>query len=417
MVVRAVFTLRDDVVRHTAVGSARVKILHVVPSYLPAVRYGGPIHSVHGLCKALAAQGHEVEVFTTNVDGPQDSSVQLGVPVAMDGVKVWYFPVPTLRRLYWSPRMAKALRERAAGFDIVHTHSVFLWPTWAAARAAARARVPYVVSPRGMLVEELIARKNPTLKRAWIALIERRNLARAAGIHVTSESEAAELMRFGFALRGVHCVPNGVTTDPGQDAQGELPQAISRIFAEGRPVVLCLGRISWKKGLDRLIAAMARVPDALLLIVGNDDEGYTGKLRDLARAQGVLDRVAFGGPVFGRAKAGLYQRASLLALASYSENFGNVVLEAMVEGCPVVVTPEVGAAPIVEESGGGLVVEGVPRAFGDAIQKLISDTALRKAMGTRAKQKLREKYSWDAVAAEMVEVYKSVSGTNSPYGG
>ena len=58
-----------------------MKILHVVPSYLPALRYGGPIHSVHGLCKALAARGHAVEVFTTNVDGPQNSKVPLGVPV------------------------------------------------------------------------------------------------------------------------------------------------------------------------------------------------------------------------------------------------------------------------------------------------------------------------------------------------
>ena len=93
------------------------------------MRYGGPIHSVHGLCRALAARGHEVEVFTTNVDGPHDSNVPLGDPVDLDGVKVWYFPVPAFRRLYWSPTMGKALRQRAAAFDIVHAHSVFLWPT------------------------------------------------------------------------------------------------------------------------------------------------------------------------------------------------------------------------------------------------------------------------------------------------
>src|SRR5689334_8622158 len=133
-----------------------MKILHVVPSYFPAVRYGGPIHSVHGLCKALAARGHEVEVFTTNVDGPVDTDVPLAAPVAMDGVKVWYFPAPALRRLYWSPAMAKALRERISSFDVAHLHSVFLWPTWAAARIARRGNVPYVLAPRGMLVRELI---------------------------------------------------------------------------------------------------------------------------------------------------------------------------------------------------------------------------------------------------------------------
>ena len=99
-----------------------MKVLHVVPTYLPALRYGGPIHSVHGLCKALAARGHEVEVFTTNVDGPVDTDVPLGVPVDLDGVKVWYFPVPALRRLYWSPAMGEALQRRVKEFDVVHTH-------------------------------------------------------------------------------------------------------------------------------------------------------------------------------------------------------------------------------------------------------------------------------------------------------
>jgi hypothetical protein len=56
-------------------------LLHVVPTYFPAVRYGGPIHSVHGLCAALAARGHDVHVFTTNVDGPGDSDVPLGQPI------------------------------------------------------------------------------------------------------------------------------------------------------------------------------------------------------------------------------------------------------------------------------------------------------------------------------------------------
>ena len=63
-----------------------MRLLHVVPSYYPATRYGGPIRSVHGLCTALVKQGHEVHVFTTNVDG--DSDVPMECPVDLDGVKV-----------------------------------------------------------------------------------------------------------------------------------------------------------------------------------------------------------------------------------------------------------------------------------------------------------------------------------------
>ena len=150
-----------------------MRFLHVVPTYLPAVRYGGPIHSVHGLCAALAARGHDVHVFTTNVDGPRDSDVPLDRPVTMDGVNVRYFPSTRMRRLYWSPPMARALQAELSGFDVVHLHSVFLWPTWGAARSARRHAVPYVLSPRGMMVKDLIQRKSRWLKRAWIGLIER----------------------------------------------------------------------------------------------------------------------------------------------------------------------------------------------------------------------------------------------------
>ena len=65
-----------------------MRLLHVVPSYYLATRYGGPIRSVYGLCTALVKQGHEVHVFTTNVDGDGDSDVPMECPVDLDGVKV-----------------------------------------------------------------------------------------------------------------------------------------------------------------------------------------------------------------------------------------------------------------------------------------------------------------------------------------
>jgi hypothetical protein len=74
-----------------------MRLLHVVPTYLPATRYGGPIFAVHGLCRALAARGHAVEVFTTSIDGPRDSAVPHGVPVTLDGVtsaRRWSTPPP-----------------------------------------------------------------------------------------------------------------------------------------------------------------------------------------------------------------------------------------------------------------------------------------------------------------------------------
>ena len=364
---------------------------------------------MHGLCKALAARGHDVEVFTTNVDGPGNSDVPIGVPVELEGVKVWYFPVPFLRRLYWSPAMNKALSQHVGNFDIVHTHSVFLWPTWAAARVARHRRVPYVIAPRGMLVQDLIRRKNRWLKRAWIELIERRNLANAALIHFTSRLEAEDAAKLGLSIRKSCIVPNGLDM-PRLDSKGNGNLSV-RVNEGEKPFLLFIGRINWKKGLDRLVAALPGIPDCHLIVAGNDEERYQPELEALAVRTGVRERISFVGPVYGDDKVELLRRALMLVLPSYSENFGNVVLEAMAVGCPVVATPEVGAADIVRESGAGAVLAGDPAKLGAGIRRLIADPVALKRMGETGRRFVYHRYAWKAVCLQMEAAYgQAISG-------
>src|SRR5262245_49202070 len=390
-----------------------MRILHVIPAYLPASRYGGPSFAVHGLCRALVARGHHVEVFTTNVDGPNDTAVPLGTPVSLDGVQIRYFPSDVLRRLFWSPPLAWALRADLVGFTIVHLHSVFLWPTWAAARSARKARIPYIISPRGMLVKELIEGRNRIVKQAWIKLVEQPNLERAAAIHVTSSLEAYELKRFGWRLPRLVTIPNGLD-DIQTYSRNEVSNDVKQITS-GRPFILFLGRISWKKGLDRLLKAL--VPTRLdnlvldnLVIVGPDDEKLAPRLAQLARDLKIADRVRLlPRTVLGSDKEYLYQNASAFVLPSYSENFGNSVLEAMQRGVPVVVTPEVGAAEIVSKSGGGIVVSGDPEPLGAAIVRLVADPALSRSMGESGKRHVMVDYSWTHIGGRMEVMYESLS--------
>lgn len=379
-----------------------MRVLHVVPTYLPANRYGGPIQSVHGLCAGLARLGHEVHVYTTNVDGPSVSDVPIGTPVSVDGVSVTYFATAAGRRLYRSPTLRAALRRNLAGFDVLHTHSVFLWPTNVAAATARHYGVPYVLSPRGMLVPHLILSKSTALKHAWIELFERHNLAAAAAVHVTSEIEMADIQRVGLAVRRFVMIPNGV------ELRGEAQSNYGAADNRATPIVLFLGRINWKKGLDRLIPAMAHVPDAELIIAGNDDENYQPELLALAERFGVMNRTRFVGPLYGAAKWAALANADLVVLPSYSENFGIVVLEAMASGVPVIVTPEVGLAVAVFEAGAGLVVEGEAKKIGDAILELISKPDVRRRMGDAGRHAASARFSWEFISDQMAEIYADV---------
>jgi glycosyltransferase involved in cell wall biosynthesis len=383
-----------------------LRVLQVVPTYYPAVRYGGPIRSVHGLASALVRRGHEVHVYTTNLDGPDNLDVPTDRPVMLDGVHVHYFPVPALRRLAWSPAMGHALRANAADFDLLHLHSVFNWPPQAAARAARRAGVPYLLAPRGMLVRNVIRGKSRWAKTAWIELFERQMLARAAGLHATADIEIADVRALGLRFAASYCVQNGV-----EWPRDFAPLEQGPFAALPRPYALFLSRISWKKGLDRLIRAWKLVPELPLIIGGNDDEGLIPKLTELAHREGVAQRVRFVGAVADRDKWALYANARLLVLPSYNENFGNVVAEAMAVSCPVVVTRAVGIAPLVEEYGAGVVCGDEPADIAMAVTRLAFDPELRAACGRGGRAAVDANLSWEAVGARMEQVYEEVIGS------
>jgi len=95
-------------------------------------------------------------------------------------------------------------------------------------------------------------------------------------------------------------------------------------------------------------------------------------------------------------------------LPSYSENFGNIVLEAMGAACPVVVTPEVGAAQLVRDAGAGFVVDGNPEELGRAISSFAGDSALRARMGDAGARAVRERHGWPQRADEMLSLYEDV---------
>lgn len=383
-----------------------VHLLHLIPSYLPAVRYGGPVRAVHGLARELVRLGHRVRVVTTDIDGPGRLDVPTDRWVERDGVEVRYCPVGRPRRITRAPTMRAELARLLPEVDLVHLHAVWQWPTWLGARAAHRAGVPYILSPCGMLVQELIATKSPLAKKAWLALVERRTLARAAAIHVTSAREAEAIRALGLALAPLVEVPNGVDLPDPLPSEDEAERAWAP-FPRGRRL-LFLGRISWEKGIDRVIRALTDVPDAVLRIVGNDERGTTSGLVALAREIGVGDRVDFAGPAHGSGKWALLAGADLLVLPSPSENWGIVVSEALGVGTPVVASAGVGAAELVRRNELGAVVDGSPASLAAAIRELLAAPERRREMGERARRVIQASFTWSAVAPRMAEVYRAL---------
>jgi glycosyltransferase involved in cell wall biosynthesis len=232
----------------------------------------------------------------------------------------------------------------------------------------------------------------------------------AAAIHATSDLEAADLARFGWPLPKVAVIPNGV--DRPLDATGQ-PISADVATAIGRgDFVLSLGRIVWKKGLDRLIAALPMAPTARLVLAGDDPEAHAAFLLREAARLGVADRVTIlARHVEGADKEALFSAARVFAMPSISENFGIAAVEAMRRGSPVLVTPEVGVADLVRKSGGGIIVAGEPAAVARGLDLLLADPAASRAMGTAGRAYVSARCDWASVAASMEDLYESVLST------
>ncbi len=381
-----------------------MKILHVIATVAP--RYGGPSAALPVMCKALAARGHHVEVFTTNVDGPGTLPVPLGVPVTNDGFSTTYYPALWPRLYGTSPQLAGALHSRVREFDVVHIHSLYLFHTAVAAFCCRRRGVPYVIRPHGTLDAYHRARHH-VRKALYEWLIERRNLDRAAGIHYTSLAEQQQAEAYGVTAPGF-VVPLGVDVDAFRRRVD--PEVLFARHPElrNRRLVTFVGRLAAKKGVDILIDAFALLvdqPDVHLVIAGSDDEGLGGRLAGQVRRLGLRSRVTFTGFVGGEAKMVLLQRSSVFVLPSADESFAVSVVEAMAAGVPVVVTEGVAIHGEIASAEAGSVVQRTSDALAAGIRGLLSDRTAAGVMGSNGRALTSKAYSWQSVADNLEDMY------------
>jgi len=383
------------------------KILHVIPSVGP--QRGGPSVMVRTMARALAQAGLDVHVATTDDDGPDRLRVPLGVPQPEDGATFWYFPRQTRFYIFSWP-LTRWLAQHVREFDLVHIHALFSYAALPAALAAHRAGVPYIVRPLGTLNRWGIENRRPWLKRLSFRILESRILAHAAGIHYTSEQERSEASAL-FAGGHAAIIPNPMDASPHRFPVGAFRARFPDL--EGRRIVLFLSRLDEKKGLDLLLAAFARVhrqcPDTALVLAGSGLPEFAAALRARAAGLGIASSVIWAGFLSGEQKWAALADADIFVLPSYSENFGNAVVEAMAAGLPVVVSDQVGIHAEIAEAGAGAVVPCSVERLAGQILEFLADAGLRASMGQNGRRLSAQRYSPDAVGARMLRLYNEIA--------
>jgi glycosyltransferase involved in cell wall biosynthesis len=201
-----------------------------------------------------------------------------------------------------------------------------------------------------------------------------------------------------------------IGVDPVDCVPAREPPPDLRALAGRRPLILFLGRLSWKKGLDHLLHAFARTEVGTLAIVGTDDENLAPQLSQLAIELNIAHRMCLvPRTVTGPDKEFVFSSADVFVLPSHSENFGNAVLEAMQRALPVIVTESVGASEVVRDSGGGIVVAGDVAQIGAAIQRMVRNPELYQLLGKRGQRFVNDHYGWADIAVRMETLYESLA--------
>jgi glycosyltransferase involved in cell wall biosynthesis len=292
----------------------------------------------------------------------------------------------------------------------------------AAAYWCRRRQVPHMVFPHGSL-DPFLRRRNRPRKWFYSKFFAERDYRRASAVLFNTSEEmrlASDWPGLQPSASGNKVMPKRFVVPIGLDpkwfrepdcAAGE---AFRRRFPAliGQRLVVYFGRLNFKKGLDMLVPAFARIAheygDVHLVLAGPGDADYVLKVKRWLGEGGVLERTTFTGALSGEDRFTILQQAELFALTSYTENFGQVVCEAMASGVPVLISDQVNIWPEVARANAGLVVPCDVDATAQALRHLLDDPPRARQMGRNGRAWVAEHLPWSVVGAQMIRVYEEI---------
>ncbi len=441
-----------------------MKILHIVAGVWRTS--GGIAELILGLTRQQVRDGHQVTLAFLEQSGDSRTCRHPDVLVAeKENVHVETFRPSWPSALYFSWGMLFKLSRLVEAAEVVHVHGNWTFPVWWGCRQALRWRKVLVMTPHGCLEPERL--KRSAIKK-WMAgrFFDRRYLRDADCIHATSEMEARGVRTYVRDIPGAEAktvvVPAGLFASDFAHGEGRFWVDQRWPACEGKRVMLFLSRIDPIKGADLLVDAWHQLGSATegwhLLIAGPDEKGAEGTLRRQVDKAGLCNCVTFAGALVGKDRIAALRNADVFVLPTRNDNFGIVVAEAMASGVPVITTKgapwsellggwgcvsskplmvnseplsrnspllfdgqndkdqqlTINRSPFTEYTANGrcgwwvdIGVEPLAKALREAMG--LSDEE-RHAMGENGRRLVESKYTWETVAAKMVEMYSRVAG-------
>lgn len=374
---------------------------------------GGMQLYIRALSRALGRQGVEVDVFTRRVDPDAPLVVPLGERARVIHLEAGFAGAIDKNAVFdhlpeFVCNLKRFAQDERLTYDLLHAH--YWLSAWVANRLAPRWNIPQVTMFHTLGRLKNRALQNGSEGRLRLD-IEQRAVAAADQIIASSEHEREALVELYGARRDrVSVIPCGVDLELFQP----IPKAEARAqLGLTGEVLLFVGRMDPIKGLDLLLQAMVELRhrrDLTLVVVGGGgkEKEYL-RNQALAKRLGIADRVQFRGAIPQELLPAYYSAASVCVIPSHYESFGLAAIEAMACGTPVIGSKVGGLTAVIRDDLNGFLIPWRrPELFAERIEAILDDPALRQRVSRNARPSVLQ-YSWDGVAEQVLEVYRSVT--------
>ncbi|MGP1371589.1 MAG: glycosyltransferase [Almyronema sp.] len=383
-----------------------MKVLMIAP-YL-GERYGGTSKAIKDLARSLGEQSLQLDLVTTTANERTKLTVPLNKWIEQDTYRIRYFPCWYRHTLIVSFSLLSWLLKNGTQYDLAHTHTIFSPLILGVHFILQTQKIPYITTPHGMLEPWALAYK-AWKKKIYYSVFEQKSLQQATAIQALTIAEKQQIQSLGF--KTVVKIPNGIYRSQFEQLPPTQIFFDAFPFLKDRSLILFLGRIDPKKGLDLLAKAFAQVvavdSTAHLVVAGPDSINFLPTVRRYFAQSGCEQQVTFTGMLTGTLKFSALAAAQIYVAPSYSEGFSLSILEGMAAALPCVFTtgcnfPEAAAAEVAYE------VDVEANAIAAALITCLQQPQQAIAMGQRAKQFVFENYTWDIIAQQSLEVYRSI---------
>jgi len=366
---------------------------------------GGPARIIYDHTTEVISRGHEVDILSPMTPGEK-------MYPAPEGARL----IPCARTTPWSNiyrefsiEMYQYLKKHVHEYDVVHMHGI--WHFGSLAPFLIPNNAIKVITIHGLLDKWAIAHSK-WKKQLVTALYQKKLLGKADLIQINNTDEEQDVIRYlGYRPKNMVIVPNGMKLSDYVNLPAKGTFRAKHGIGADQKLILFMGRLNIKKGLDLLLPAFQKVheqlPEAILILAGPDD-GYQTETENFIRDNNLGTRIKLVGMLTDTDKREALADADMFVLPSYSEGFSIAVLEAMTSKVPALVSDRVGFGDYIRRYDAAYLTPLTPDGVAEGLLKILQDENYAKDIANRAYNMVTENFDIKVVANQLLEEYKKI---------